>query len=184
MNVRIAFAVHIVRCLEVPPTPSTTSIFSNIFDSRKLLFDDCIPWSKWNWKAMRAGPYFGFSCFLHLLNSFVSIRSRELTAEHKLLAVLRFMSCGNFQQTAGDYIGIAQNTLSMILPSVCNAILRHMGDIIRMPRNEQECLAKAAAFAEIDGFPRCIGAIDCTHVKIASPGGEIVRRITKSIPQN
>lgn len=125
MNVRIAFAVHIVCCLEVPATPSTTSIFSNIFDSRKLLFDDCIPWSKWNWTGTQRSVFWFFFLFcicIKLVCPISSIRSRELTAEHKLLAVLRFMSCGNFQQTAGDYIGIAQNTLSMILPSVCNAI--------------------------------------------------------------
>lgn len=102
--------------------------------------------------------------------------SRELTAEHKLLAVLRFLACGNFQLTAGDYIGVSQPTVCIILPQVCGAILEHFNSTVCMPRNEAECLAKAFAFANIAGFPRCIGAIDCTHVKIASPGGEVVSR--------
>lgn len=100
-------------------------------------------------------------------------RSRELTAEHKLLGVLRLLACGNFQQTAGDYIGISQPTMSRILPGVCDAILYYIGDIVYMPRTERECLMKATAFVNIAGFPRCIGAIDCTHVKISSPGGDI-----------
>lgn len=100
-------------------------------------------------------------------------RSRELTAENKLLAALRMVACGNFQQTAGDYTGVSQQTVSRILPLVCGAILRHLPTYIRMPQTENERLAKASTFAEIAGFPRCIGAIDCTHVKIASPGGEI-----------
>lgn len=43
-----------------------------------------------------------------------------------------------------------------------------------MPQTEDERLAKAAAFAMLANFPRCIGAIDCTHVKISSRGGDIV----------
>lgn len=46
--------------------------------------------------------------------------------------------------------------------------------IILGSRNEQECMQKAAGFAALADFPRCIGAIDCTHVKIISPGGDIV----------
>lgn len=100
-------------------------------------------------------------------------RSRELTAENKLLASLRMLACGNFQQTAADYAGVSQPTVCRILPIVCDAILQHLPTFIRMPQTENERLAKAAAFAQIADFPRCIGAIDCTHVKVASPGGEI-----------
>lgn len=90
-----------------------------------------------------------------------------------MLAVLRMLSCGNFEQTAADYIGISQPTMAKILPSVCDAILLHFDDIVRMPRTEHERLAKASEFAKLAGFPRCIGAIDCTHVRLSSPGGEI-----------
>lgn len=111
--------------------------------------------------------------FLFLLRVYF-YSSRELTAENKLLGVLRLLACGNFQQTAGDYIGISQPTMSRMLPGVCDAILHYFQDIVHMPRTQRECLMKANAFADIAGFPRCIGAIDCTHVKISSPGGDIV----------
>lgn len=123
-------------------------------------------------------------------------RSRELTAEQKLLVVLRLLACGSFQQTAADYIGMAQTTVSRILPSVqkcfpitfrifidffsirvikvCDAILLYLHEFVRMPQTDNERLAKAAAFAAIADFPRCIGAIDCTHIRMSSPGGDIV----------
>lgn len=97
------------------------------------------------------------------------------------MAVLRLLACGNFQQTAGDYIGVSQPTVCRILPEVCDAILEHFDIIAYMPRNQAECLAKASAFAGIAGMPRCIGAIDCTHVKIASPGGEVVSEIKEKV---
>lgn len=88
--------------------------------------------------------------------------------------MVRMMAVGNFEQTSADYIGIAQTTMSKILPQVCEAILKHFDTFVHMPRNEQECMQKAAGFAALADFPRCIGAIDCTHVKIISPGGDIV----------
>lgn len=107
----------------------------------------------------------------------IGCSSRELTAETKLLGILRYLACGNFQQTAADYIGISQATISKILMPVCGATLTLSDRYIRMPATEQECLVKAADFADIAGFPRCIGAIDCTHIRINSPGGEIVRNL-------
>lgn len=120
--------------------------------------------------------------FLFLFQySIYFLSSRELTAEQKLLAVLRFLACGNFQQTAGDYIGVAQATVCKVLSPVCDAILKHMNTFVRMPRSPQECFAKAIAFADIADFPQCIGAIDCTHVKIASPGGDIVSSVAEAL---
>lgn len=112
---------------------------------------------------------------IHIHNIlFIIHSSRELTAENKLLAVLRMFAAGNFEQMAADYIGISQQTLSAILEPVCNAILSHFDNIVRMPRTEGECLAKALGMAEIADFPRCIGAIDCSYIKMNSPGGLIV----------
>lgn len=114
---------------------------------------------------------------------------------HSRYVVLSYIQCDNFccthtdelykllyrgeclhcslQQTAADYIGIAQSTVSALLIPVCDAILQHFHQFVCMPQNEQECFAKAIEFAEIADFPRCIGAMDCTHIKINSPGGEI-----------
>lgn len=75
-------------------------------------------------------------------------RSRKLNAEHKLLAVLRLFACGNTEQTAADYIGILQPSVANILPSVCDAILRHL----HKPRTGRERFAAATAFAELADF--------------------------------
>ena len=79
------------------------------------------------------------------------------------------------EQTAADYAGISQPTLANILPAVCDAILRQLDEVIYMPRTNEERLQKKTSFARLGNFPRCIGAIDCTHVRIISPGGDIVR---------
>ncbi|CAH1962127.1 unnamed protein product [Acanthoscelides obtectus] len=40
-----------------------------------------------------------------------------------------------------------------------------------MPENGQERTVIRQEFFNIARFPRCIGALDCTHIKIKSPGG-------------
>ncbi|KAK5638904.1 hypothetical protein RI129_013199 [Pyrocoelia pectoralis] len=40
-----------------------------------------------------------------------------------------------------------------------------------MPTTQEEMQHNSRQFYEISHFPKCIGALDCTHVKIQSPGG-------------
>ncbi|KAL1489866.1 hypothetical protein ABEB36_013795 [Hypothenemus hampei] len=39
-----------------------------------------------------------------------------------------------------------------------------------MPSTEEEQITNARNFYNIAGFPCCIGASDCTHIKVQSPG--------------
>ncbi|GJQ78130.1 hypothetical protein Trydic_g2467 [Trypoxylus dichotomus] len=43
--------------------------------------------------------------------------------------------------------------------------------VVYMPRNDMEMSNCAEKFYGISRFPRVIGAIDCTLIKIQSPGG-------------
>lgn len=43
---------------------------------------------------------------------------------------------------------------------------------INFPKEREEIDEVRPGFNTIACFPKCIGAIDCTHVKIISPGGE------------
>jgi len=41
-----------------------------------------------------------------------------------------------------------------------------------MPETPEEIRETRQKFFDIAGFPRCIGAIDCSHIRIQSPGGD------------
>lgn len=99
---------------------------------------------------------------------------RYITPEEKLLILLRFMAAGSMQVVVADIVGVSQTSVSRILPEVCMALLQHLRTFIRMPETAHERQEAAARFYEIAEFPRTIGAIDCTHVKIDSPGGHLV----------
>lgn len=108
-------------------------------------------------------------------------RTRYLTAEQKLLITLRFMASGSMQIVVADVVRVSAGTVCRVLPKVCMAIIGHLDTFVKMPETEQEREAIAAEFYNIAAFPRAIGAIDCTHVKLQSPGGELVC-ICKYVP--
>lgn len=87
-------------------------------------------------------------------------------------ATLRFLATGSFLQVIGDFQGIDKSTASRKIYKVLRAIANLSGEFIKMPRTEHEINNVKRDFYDIAKFPRCIGAIDCTHVKIQSPGGQ------------
>lgn len=76
------------------------------------------------------------------------------------------------QVCIADFAGVCISSVCRIVKRVSEAIGRRADNYITMPRNETEMRAAAAAFYAIAKFPRTIGAIDCTHIKIQSPGGD------------
>lgn len=83
---------------------------------------------------------------------------------------LRFYATGNFLITATDFVGVSKTTASLIVRDVSVAFARLRPIFIKMPETEAEINALQGQFYEIAKFPRVVGAIDCTHVKILNPG--------------
>lgn len=89
-----------------------------------------------------------------------------------VLVTLRFLATGSFLQVVGDFIGIDKSTASRIVNKVTRALARLRPQLINMPSTRDEISRVKQRFYTIARFPNCIGALDCTHVKIQSPGGE------------
>uniref|UniRef100_A0A2S2NS44 Putative nuclease HARBI1 n=1 Tax=Schizaphis graminum TaxID=13262 RepID=A0A2S2NS44_SCHGA len=101
-----------------------------------------------------------------------SYRNHAVTSINKLLLTLRFYATGNFLITAGDFLGVSKTTSSLIVRDVSVALARLLPRFIKMPDTELEINTLQNRFYDIAKFPRVIGAIDCTHVKIQNPGGD------------
>lgn len=84
---------------------------------------------------------------------------------------LRFLATGCFLQVAGDFCGVDKSTASRIVHKVTRAIASLKRNFIKMPSDEEGFIAIRQGFYDVARFPKCIGAIDCTHVKLQSPGG-------------
>lgn len=89
---------------------------------------------------------------------------------HQLLLTLRFYATGTFQVVIGDFGGIHKSTMCRIIKKVIEAIAFLRLQYIKCPNLNQNVRHAKEGFYSIARFPRVIGAIDCTHVKIQSPG--------------
>lgn len=76
------------------------------------------------------------------------------------------------QVAVADFGGVCIASVCRILRKVSLAISQHRPNFVKMPRTNDEMVAASKAFYEFARFPRTIGAIDCTHIKIQSPGGD------------
>jgi hypothetical protein len=66
---------------------------------------------------------------------------------------------------------IHKSNICRTIRRVTNQIAQLSRQYIKMPNNNQELMATKQGFFQIAGFPRVVGAVDCTHVSIQSPGG-------------
>lgn len=53
---------------------------------------------------------------------------------------------------------------------VSKAIAGLRGKYIKLPNGREERIQQQLGFYKIANFPRVIGTIDCTHIKMQSPG--------------
>lgn len=106
------------------------------------------------------------------VNIRIRSRPRYIQPIAQLLIALRFYALGSIRLAIADFAGVSISSVCRILRRVSEAIGRMAPQFIRMPANDFELLEAAKAFYNMVKFPRVIGAIDCTHVRIQSPGGE------------
>lgn len=90
---------------------------------------------------------------------------------NQLLCALRYYATGSTQLSVADFSGVSVSTANRIIRRVSEAIAGLRNEYIKFPNKEEDLVQTQREFYNIAAFPRCIGAIDCTHIKICSPGG-------------
>lgn len=89
---------------------------------------------------------------------------------NQLLATLRYYATNNTQRSIGDYSGLSVPTSNKIIHQVSAAIASLHKEYIKFPETPEEIRREQDAFYRIARFPLVVGAMDCTHIRIASPG--------------
>lgn len=67
-------------------------------------------------------------------------------------------------------MGVHKTTAGRIIKRVTQAIVTLRPRYIKFPDNQEEKRRVQSDFMTLANFPRVIGAIDCTHIKVQSPG--------------
>jgi hypothetical protein len=61
-------------------------------------------------------------------------------------------------------------TISYVVKEVCEAIVKHIGQLyLKVPSTTDEWLEIAAKFEERWNYPNCVGAIDGKHIVMQPP---------------
>ncbi|KAI4455445.1 hypothetical protein MML48_9g00016292 [Holotrichia oblita] len=95
--------------------------------------------------------------------------NNSVSPMNQLLVCLRFYSTGGHLQAIADFAGMHVSTVSRIIKRV-SAIIAALGRrYIKFPDTQEAIKACQRKFYDVASFPRVIGAIDCTHIKIESP---------------
>ncbi|XP_072043033.1 putative nuclease HARBI1 [Amphiura filiformis] len=98
-------------------------------------------------------------------------RGHALPPYLQVLTALRYYATGSFQSVVGDLYGIDQGTVSRVVCDVSPLIARRRGQFIQFISDQQDLQQRQLDFFNYCNFPGVLGAIDCTHVPIQSPGG-------------
>lgn len=103
-------------------------------------------------------------------------RNNAITPETKIFLTLRFYATGCMLLTTGDFTGVSKTSACNIVTQVTEAIASLRPMFIKLPETEIECQRVKENFYAIARFPKVVGTIDCTHVRIISPGGNEAER--------
>ncbi|XP_059062811.1 putative nuclease HARBI1 [Achroia grisella] len=107
-----------------------------------------------------------FQLLLTELMPFVRVTSKKnygVSPLHQLLLTLRFYALGTMLISVADFVGVSKSTAGRIMRDMSRAIARLYDKYIFVHQEGAE------NFYRIAGFPRVLGAIDCTHIRIQSP---------------
>ncbi|KAH7964579.1 hypothetical protein HPB51_027187 [Rhipicephalus microplus] len=101
-----------------------------------------------------------------------SNRGHPLPPVMQLLITLRFYGAGTFQVVMGDLVNVSQPTVSRVIERVSRLIAKHLFPaVVNFPNSDDRFRETMVEFYRIAKFPGVTGCIDCTHVRIKSPGG-------------
>lgn len=91
---------------------------------------------------------------------------------NQLLVSLRFYATGNHLMSVADTNGMRTSTVSRIIKRVSEAIAALYDRFIKLPTSVEDINTTRRNFFDIALFPRVLGAVDGTHIRIRSPGAQ------------
>jgi len=96
----------------------------------------------------------------------------RISPMNQLLMALRFYATGTFQLVIGDTFTVHKSTVCRTVHRVTAAIASVCPKYVRLPSTAQERHSIMNGFYMASGMPGVVGAVDCTHIAVQSPGGE------------
>ena len=112
-------------------------------------------------------------------------RNHTISTEQQLLIALRFFASGSFLQVIGDTHGYDKATVARIVRKVSLAFANKHEQWIKFSTIMEDKNTIRAGMYDIAGFPRVIGSIGGTHIRLRAPNqNEPIYVNRKKFPQH
>ncbi|MCO5590545.1 hypothetical protein L7F22_044516 [Adiantum nelumboides] len=109
----------------------------------------------------------------HIPEPLLTIRVRVFSVERKIAIALMHLATGCTLTIVSEKFGCGTATVSKIMDDFIDAMLPYMCEIIKWPATSVEVHNTKVGMERAQGFPNCMGAIDCTHIKMERPPNEL-----------
>ncbi|KAF9405655.1 hypothetical protein HW555_013703 [Spodoptera exigua] len=98
-----------------------------------------------------------------------TIMRSAISPQDRLALTLRFLATGDSFTSLQYTFRISKQSMSCIVPEVCEAIIKALKENIKLPKTESEWIQISNRFDELWNFPHCAGAMDGKHVILEAP---------------
>ncbi|CAH1995474.1 unnamed protein product [Acanthoscelides obtectus] len=92
-----------------------------------------------------------------------------ISVQDRLALTVRFLATGDSYTSLQYIFRISKQSISLIVPEVCLAIIEAIKENIRVPTTPAGWKEISKKFEELWNFPHCIGSMDGKHVIIDAP---------------
>lgn len=99
-------------------------------------------------------------------------RGAAVSPKQRMEIALRYLSDPGFQRGVAEDAGCHQSTVSRAVKSTVAQICTGAHRWIKFPMTAAEVQLQKEAWRLHRTFPSCVGAVDCTHVRIDKPAGD------------
>lgn len=97
-------------------------------------------------------------------------RGNFFGSEFELLILLRYLATGSFMEVCGDLFQLSKTSSHRAIHKSIRKVCSHASRVIKIPQNTERI--KFGFRSKCQHFKNVIGAVDGTHIRIKSPGGE------------
>ena len=88
----------------------------------------------------------------------------------RVAVTIRFLATGDTYQSLSFAFRVAANTISLIVPETCRAIISVYGEtLVKLPQSSRQWEEVAQRYEDRWNLPHCLGAIDGKHIRIRKP---------------
>ncbi|MCO5575250.1 hypothetical protein L7F22_029050 [Adiantum nelumboides] len=102
------------------------------------------------------------------------VPSRVLSVKRKVAVSLHLLGIGGHVHNIANMYGMGHSTVSRVFRQFIAAIVKHKSTFIHWPKTPLELEQVKRGFEAKQGFPKCCGAIDVTHINMDLPPEEAI----------